>query len=281
MPDGEKFAKRLVSKTAAVLAFICFAGCFAGCENNGTAQENAEKKHYVPLEITSRISGKNIVIGACRWQEDSAELCLGDELCTHLEFDGSGRRVRDVFYRSDRKEYSYKYRYDDNGNLIQVTKHYPDGTIAAKTVYGYGDNGKIAQEMDCGGDGWKKILYQYEYLYDDNGNIKQKTGYDSDGRVDVRIEYIYDENGNLTETIKYNAEQEVKERREYKYDSNGCLLKSTTYKDKLTYVETVYSQWTEATEAQYEFFKTMSASDFKMREMLHHGFSSDGKQGRS
>lgn len=49
--------------------------------------------------------------------------------------------------------------------------------------------------MDCGGDGLKKILYQYEYLYDDNGNIKQKTGYDSDGRVDVRIEYIYDENG--------------------------------------------------------------------------------------
>ena len=107
IPDGEKFAKRLASKTAAVLAFICFAGC----ENNGTAQENAEKKHYVPLEITSRIRGKNIVIGACRWQEDSAELCLGDEVCTHLELDGSGRRVRDVFYRSERKEYSYKYSY--------------------------------------------------------------------------------------------------------------------------------------------------------------------------
>ena len=47
IPDGEKFAKRLASKTAAVLAFICFAGSFAGCENN---KKTAEEPFSLPLD---------------------------------------------------------------------------------------------------------------------------------------------------------------------------------------------------------------------------------------
>lgn len=102
------------------------------------------------------------------------------------------------------------YTYNKNSQLITTER--PDGSIEDRT---YDEAGQLIRICDRQGD---KILHQYDYSYDGNGNI---TGIDTEGEAAGEHNYSalqnctmeYDENNRL---ISYNGESVA-------YDADGNM----------------------------------------------------------
>lgn len=134
----------------------------------------------------------------------------------------------------------YTYEYDEQGNLTAEIKsnsykfsYDKDGTCIQEAYFTFIDN----------------IQQQNDYIYDNDGNIIQKTYTFDDGRK-WEFEYVYDENGlrikgtstqpgiGGTTLYEYNSdgklilsykEDDAEDKTEYTYDEDGRVVNEKQY----------------------------------------------------
>lgn len=122
-------------------------------------------------------------------------------------------------------KYTYKYTYDDDGNMTTKASYNEDGK---QTGYGeYDENGNTTLSIAYGSSGI--IIYKYEYSYDDDGNKVSETSYEANGKVEYKIEYSYDDDGNQTGYVKYDKNGNVLGKTKKSFDKNNNLTSVTNY----------------------------------------------------
>jgi hypothetical protein len=144
-------------------------------------------------------------------------------------------------------EYKYIYKYDTNGNQIEVNGYSNiPGIIDGrerKTIYKYDTNGNKIEESWYDPDGSLSLITIFKY--DSRGNQIEANCYNSDGSLLIsRSTYKYDSRGNKIEdnfcfpypvcdsgdkyTFKYDSRgNQIEENR---YNSDGSLEYKHTFK---------------------------------------------------
>ena len=136
-------------------------------------------------------------------------------------------------YWSIDDKYYYANSYDANGKILKKTYYYW-GELKNETEYVYDDNGYLKQIL-----GWKidgvvsYVSSEYNYIYDDSGNLIQSIRDLNDYSFDSKSIFLYDEFQNLVKEIIYSKnssyEWERNEMNIYTYDSNGYIIKAIKY----------------------------------------------------
>lgn len=119
------------------------------------------------------------------------------------KYDNNHNVIFDFYEDSDGETYLREYRFNEKGDQIKFTVKHETGEI-----YGY----------------------DYEYVYDENGNIITEIQTTFDGEIDCITETIYDESSRIIkEVTTYGDSQENHEmlvdKKEYTYDDNGNVIK--------------------------------------------------------
>ncbi len=153
------------------------------------------------------------------------------------EYSDDGLILTDTYYDLDSlgNQTEWKkseYKYDDSGNLLNITTTNRDNEVIYLETNHYDDNGLLIQKDrdDKDRDFWTDI-----YTYDESGNITERDIYDIDGNLSMYEAYIY-ENGLLkhyeyesyyTETVLTYAGNETTIEDKYyayeEYDDEGRL----------------------------------------------------------
>lgn len=150
--------------------------------------------------------------------------------------------------------YEYRFVYDDNNNITQVSKwHYEDTMLTngkefdeeARIIWDftYDSEGKITTLNHSENGLW---TYEYNdlgqlvrvsnptyndavsYTYDDAGRTVLCQGYNYKG-LDLSLHFTYDENGNVTLCTETDDEGKELARYEYTYDADNKLNSHITY----------------------------------------------------
>lgn len=95
------------------------------------------------------------------------------------------------------REITYTNQYDQNGNLISVTRN---GSYT--TTYAYDANGNLILETKSDGE-------KVEYEYDANGKLTSKSYISKTGNSYQKETYTYNENGQLAKTILSELKDEA------------------------------------------------------------------------
>lgn len=153
---------------------------------------------------------------------------------SYTTYDDNGNYL--TYKRTDSE---MKNTFNEDNQIVKSQLYNEDNELISETVYTYDDNGKKAsEEMNL----LSSPQYKCEnYTYDEHGNVTgyHYTDYLNGKEGDYQYENIYDDNGNLVE-YSYNSEQ-LDENMQYvnvKYTVK-CTYKAVTVKDanEKTYVE--------------------------------------------
>ena len=89
--------------------------------------------------------------------------------------------------KDERYHTKYKYRYDEQGRLVEKWNYSNDGTLQSRNVYNYTENKR--EELNFGSDGsqWSQTI---EFL-DNNGNVIEEHSI-YDGKVGMKLIYNYE-----------------------------------------------------------------------------------------
>lgn len=128
-----------------------------------------------------------------------------------------------------------EYEYDENGNpvhwqydaVVKYTEKYNEYSDLVETVqvfvdYDYETDTSIEQTT----------IIRYEYEYDANGNVLNKTEYINDEKS-VETTYSYNKDGNILKETVYNGGQAYTTT--YKYDSKGRLIAEDGWTNTINY----------------------------------------------
>jgi YD repeat-containing protein len=143
------------------------------------------------------------------------------------------------------------YKYDENGNNVEMTSYTPDGSLLSKTLSqfdakgrlisasGYDGEGKLGVEIinryDEGGNLYETETLNQDYLrierYDEQGNQIERINYKPSGSVDTTETFRYDDQGNLIERIEQSFSTNAYSRETYviEYDSYGNWIKKVRH----------------------------------------------------
>lgn len=118
------------------------------------------------------------------------------------------------------KELEYKliYSYSENYDIqdyIEVKKILPDGTTEMTVTKEYDKLTQVVKKSVFGSDG--KLIYFFEYYYDDMGNNIKISRITPDGNLEKYDVFFYDPNGNITQRESYNSENELQSVIVYKF----------------------------------------------------------------
>lgn len=147
------------------------------------------------------------------------------------EYDKDGNRIKTIRHYADDSKTEWLTKYDSIGNETEWTVYDRKGNLQRidSTNYIYYDNGKIKEEkmfssVDIPGvygiskyNGNGDEIEYIEYL-DDSITSKEIYIYDNNGS---QITKYYDSNGELESTIKLTSE----------FDNNGNLIKESEYEN--------------------------------------------------
>ncbi len=125
--------------------------------------------------------------------------------------------------------YSYKYFYDNHGNLVSE-KYYYNGKLSDESTYKnrYDIYGNLVSKKYYENG---KYTCEYEYEYDSIGNVIGETEPILSSSLKYEYEYEYDRYGNVVVSKKRFRNREVVSEYEYKYDNNGKVLSKKCYSD--------------------------------------------------
>lgn len=160
---------------------------------------------------------------------------------TRTEYNEGGHVTLDAAYnRFGKCTREQIWVYDDNGEITEssIAGYYNDEYRCYKTTYDAYEN----KTSECTYDAFGTLLgkHQYEFQYDENGNVLgEKVFYtNSAGEQSLEYEYTYDTNGDLTSLHEYRDGLLVRQH-ESEYDENGKLRRSWWgfYHDILKYSE--------------------------------------------
>lgn len=125
------------------------------------------------------------------------------------EFDQKGRMIR----YSDSYNHQSIYKYDDNGNLLEII----DPNDNRKTIYKYDDRRYLSEHA------WQnyEANYKITYTYSETGLLMEENHYKND-TIYNKIMYKYDIKDNWIEKVEYESDHLMKvTRRKIDYYSNA------------------------------------------------------------
>lgn len=139
-----------------------------------------------------------------------------------------------------------EYKYDSDGNCIEIRVYNDAGKLIKVTTREYDSNGNITketQEMPLHDD-----VDTFIYAYDDNGNVTLRLWYQNltgTGDVYSKHSYEYDEHNQLiSETTWYEWDIERTIVYENEYDSNDQLVKQSSL--------SLVNKYSQTTEYEYD-----------------------------
>ena len=148
------------------------------------------------------------------------------------------------------------YEYYSDGNIKRTIEYDQNGLITSIKTYEYDLMANITKYTYTSND--ETYVRTYEYLYDDNGNIINKTAYENE---EFQYGFIYEYNSeNLLLKEINSSNNELKNK--YTYDSDNNLIKEENfYQGKLsTYKTYVYSNNILSTE---EYFNASGSKKYR------------------
>lgn len=92
----------------------------------------------------------------------------------------------------------FRYRYTENGAVDYIVQYDGEDNIAAKHVFEYGENGKIAKRTTLVDD---KADTTATYDYDRNGRLCLELYNDSKGAEIGKVEFTYGDNGYVAKKV--------------------------------------------------------------------------------
>jgi hypothetical protein len=161
-------------------------------------------------------------------------------------------RVYGKTYFKGPKKHDYKY--DENGNLIDIFAYQNDGQIyehtkyiykngmkiemirkristskTQKIVYNYDSKGNNTEIINHGWDGYLFSIKKYEY--DDNGKkTKMEEHSYYKGQPRGKDIHVYDDRGNMIEERNITSDGTLMGKREYSYNKSNNIITEKGYK---------------------------------------------------
>ena len=164
-----------------------------------------------------------------------------DEIKAHqirYHYDSDGKLTKVTYPTTKNGVHALSYEYDQNGWLTKIKGEVQSAdTSTEKTVrsYTYDSYGKVKEIKD-----YRDLLNSSEqavekvYTYDSLDRVKEMTYTDLEtGKVMESYQYSYDKNSNITEKTEVNnypkeEKDKVNETKAYTYDALGRLTKTVT-----------------------------------------------------
>jgi hypothetical protein len=115
--------------------------------------------------------------------------------------------------------------YDSSGNIVKQMFFFSDGTLSMQYDFHYDEDRLVKQNIY---DDQHNIIYLYKFVYDEMGNMCEKTMLDPDGQIVSRIVSCYDENKEI-EQVRYNSQGESVNKQLFYYDESDNLVKKDLY----------------------------------------------------
>lgn len=179
---------------------------------------------------------------------------IADALNVPVEWDGEnttvylGQRVewletKAVWDTGDGKPYTWTYRYDSKGNVLESTSDYGDGYVR-KTTYSYDAAGNLTREHYENTDPEYPRSYTNTYVYDAKGNLVKETNEEKSPKYQesYTTTYTYDAAGNVLseETVDNLLPKSAPEKTVYTYDAQGRLISEKEIGSYGSEYETLY-----------------------------------------
>jgi PBP1b-binding outer membrane lipoprotein LpoB len=147
------------------------------------------------------------------------------------------------------------FKYDANGNMIELSNYKSDGAVNSTVRSTYDANGKLIKEETILGDVKVELVsaiktdakgnkieqedvrptgniifnYKYYYKYDEKGQQIERIAYRGNGTFLFKYIFKYDDNGNKTEWIQQGSDSSVVGKVIYKYNQKNDLAEETQY----------------------------------------------------
>lgn len=160
----------------------------------------------------------------------------GDKLLVHrLRYNAKGLVVqeRDVYvhYTGLTGVYDYTYKYDDNGNLIEILDESISGTLNKKSVLEYDSSNNLISKKEYRKRGLDRI---YNYFYEAGKLITEE---ERDASLEIRYIYKYKYEGLTTYKDFYDAGETITLKYTYEHNEYGDLVKTTAISDRGEVIE--------------------------------------------
>lgn len=140
------------------------------------------------------------------------------ELHTFYEYDGSGHKIRENYFRDGGVPNGWRaFEYDNSGLVVKEMSDYDgDGRANWTRQYTYNPQGLLSEVMVEDAEGELEQLELYKY--DERGfRISKDVDYDADGLFERKMTYLVDEYGNTYGIEDSLNEQLISTQRDY-YD---------------------------------------------------------------
>lgn len=150
-------------------------------------------------------------------------------LCLKENYDKDGNVIGVYHYNDGDLEYEDIYEYDENRNLMLISRCSSSGDLMSMTKYTYDENKNPLVTYRYEEDG--SIDWYKNYECDSDGNVVEEYTYKGDGNLDWYEKNEFDINGNLVQSCNYNSDGSLNYRVKYEYDEKGNELKGYRYKE--------------------------------------------------
>lgn len=101
----------------------------------------------------------------------------------------------------------------------------PDGAFVSQIRYSFDAKGNRVENLNYDGLADKgKLSFKHQYIWDEQGKLKEELSYTAEGKLSEKYLYTYDAQGNETEQLRFNGKGENTSREiysEYKFDEQG------------------------------------------------------------
>ncbi len=140
-----------------------------------------------------------------------------------------------VVYDSTNTEVSRnKFEYDNGKRLGKSITRGQDGNVALTTDFSYDNNDNITDVH--GKDSEGKTIRRGLHTYNAAGKIMETKVYSANDSLETTVTYATDDSGNVTEQITKDANGNKLQRATFEYDSQGNIIRLMTFdeNDSLT-----------------------------------------------
>ena len=159
-----------------------------------------------------------------------------------VEFNKAGRRIEHTVYRGINKiNYSWKFKYDNAGNVTEFASYDKNNVMQLKKDMKYNKENKLIEADELYPAKGKEI--NYTYTYNDKGLLVETKGTDTEGKETIE-KREYNSFGKVAKISIIGQNSNETAERDMEYNSNGNLIKETVkYPNGIEQV-TTYDKYT-------------------------------------
>lgn len=236
-----------------IFALIIFASC---------SNDSGEKEKVTTNTVSEPVGSATAVIIPSDAKEKKSDAAV-------QRLKGNVEVMSESIYYPDKasKKLSSKnvFKYDENGNRIELSNYKPDGSLNSTIKSIYDANGNLMGEQTLLGNGSvdntstikidakgnrmeqddKKTgnsnpLFNYKqyYKYDEKGQLVERLSTRANGAFAFKYGFKYDENGNRTEWTRYGSDNSVLGKVVYKFDAKNNVTEEVHYNNDGSIKET-------------------------------------------